>query len=126
LNSDDRIPHRVEVNRISYLFIMLARALHGNIFPANEGNFGRDIEAVLVALAVSIGHTEHRPMTSTKIAHYIGMPRTTVLRKLVELKNRGVIVREGNHFCLSQKRLQQVDGDAIFRFARIIGRFTLS
>jgi len=46
-----------------------------------------------VSSTVMIGHMEGKPMTASKIAHYLALPRTTVLRKLEILTEVGVIER---------------------------------
>jgi DNA-binding IclR family transcriptional regulator len=43
-------------------------------------------------------------MNATKIAQYIGLPRSTVIRKLNEFLRAGVIARHGNVYLLSEER----------------------
>jgi len=43
------------------------------------GDSGSDL---IVGMAIIIGHADGKPMTATDISNYIGMPRTTVLRRL--------------------------------------------
>jgi Crp-like helix-turn-helix domain len=59
---------------------------------------------LLIGCAIMVGHAEGRPMNTTKIAHYIGLPRTTVIRKLNEFLRSGVIARYGNVYLLSEER----------------------
>lgn len=43
-------------------------------------------------------------MNATKIAHHVGLPRSTVIRRLNEFLRFGVIVRHGNVYLLSEER----------------------
>lgn len=56
-------------------------------------NFASGSELVLLCMAVGIGQLEGKPMSASKIAQYIGMPRATVMRKLAELQAMGLIER---------------------------------
>jgi len=55
-------------------------------------NHASEADDVMLCAAVYIGQCEGRPMTSGKLADYIGMPRPTVARKLDELKHRGLVL----------------------------------
>ncbi|MDT9046471.1 helix-turn-helix domain-containing protein [Escherichia coli] len=59
----------------------------------SDDNFSSHADLVLLCMAVGIGQLEGRPMSASKIAQYIGMPRVTVLRKLADLRARGLIER---------------------------------
>lgn len=50
-------------------------------------------DAVLLVMAVAIGQLERNPMSASKIAQFVGMPRVTALRKLNELHVRGFVER---------------------------------
>jgi predicted ArsR family transcriptional regulator len=52
-------------------------------------------EMSLVGAAIYVGQLEGHPMTASKIADYIGMPRPTVIRKLHALAADGFVVRNG-------------------------------
>jgi DNA-binding transcriptional ArsR family regulator len=54
-------------------------------------NHASEADAVMLCAAVYIGQCEKRPMTAGKLSAYIGMPRPTVLRKLGELEQRGLV-----------------------------------
>jgi DNA-binding transcriptional ArsR family regulator len=43
--------------------------------------------------ALFIGQVEKKPMTATKLAEYIGLPRPTVVRRLGVLKAHGIAVQ---------------------------------
>ncbi|UFW91001.1 hypothetical protein BjapCC829_21660 [Bradyrhizobium barranii] len=63
-----------------------------------------NVMGMFVGFCVFIGHAEGRPMNATKIAHYLDMPRTTVLRKLKELLAAKVIVQRGNFYLIAVGR----------------------
>jgi hypothetical protein len=118
----EAIPYRLERNRIAHLVVELSRVLHASIYPELGERLAADVEAVLIAAAVAIGHTERRPMTASKIAHFLGMPRTTVLRKLAELDARGVVCRRGTRYFLTPARLTRA-GSHIRRAMKVIRDF---
>jgi IclR helix-turn-helix domain len=80
----------------------------GRLFNAEL--FGRypatQADAAWVLRAVVIGHLRGRPMTVRAIARYIGMPRTTVLRRLQFLLRLDYVRRNGRAFCLSDRYLR--------------------
>jgi DNA-binding IclR family transcriptional regulator len=63
-------------------------------------------DATWVLRAVVIGHLRGRPMTTRRIARYIGIPRTTVLRQLLFLLRLGYVCRKGRTYCVSQRYLR--------------------
>lgn len=52
-------------------------------------------DLVLICAALMMGQTERKPMTATKVAASIGMPRPSVIRKLRILHMRGIVARDG-------------------------------
>lgn len=79
---------RVIVTRLG---IDLLRGGSQNIL--GEPDFGSALETQVITMAVSLGQLEGRPMSASKIAGYVGIPRTTVLRKLQALVAAGLVVR---------------------------------
>lgn len=61
----------------------------------------------MVARAVFIGHMEGRPMSATKIAGFLRMPRTTVLARLKRFVDNGLIYRDGNVYLLTDTALDR-------------------
>ena len=96
-----KLPQRKARRRIYSLALELARVMQVETFDGLS--FGATIDAVFVACCVGLGHAEDRPMTATKISHYLNMPRTTVLRKLDELMQMGVGSRAGYHYLISEE-----------------------
>lgn len=77
------------------LIMDLMRSAHEAYFD-HVGQFAPESDYVLMCIAVAIGELENRPLSALKISQIIGMPRATVMRKLVELQNRGLVVRHGH------------------------------
>ena len=65
--------------------------------------------SIFVGACVAIGDLEHRQMSASDIANYIDMPRATVQRKLDQLVRRGIVVRNGNKFCMSPFAIANAD-----------------
>ena len=53
--------------------------------------FGEYAQEVLIGCAVIIGQSEGRPMSASDISDYLGIPRTTVTRKLRSLSRAGAV-----------------------------------
>jgi len=94
------IMHRLERLALARAYIALTRVMVDSVF----GKKPVDHSLLLIGCAIMVGHAENRPMNATKIAHYIGLPRSTVIRKLKEFLRAGVIARHGNVYLLSEKR----------------------
>lgn len=67
----------------------------------NSSAVGDTIEQSLIVSAIIIGQADGRLMTASDIAHYLGMPRPTVVRKLkrVAAARQLRTVRDGNRVC---------------------------
>jgi DNA-binding IclR family transcriptional regulator len=59
---------------------------------------------------VAIGDIDGKPFSVAKIAAYMGVPRTTVMRRLDELQSWGVIDRGGRHYYLHENALNSLMG----------------
>jgi predicted transcriptional regulator len=94
------ILHRLERLALAKAYIALTRVMVDSVF----GEKAADHSLLLIGTAIMVGHAENRPLNATKIAHYIGMPRSTVIRKLNEFLRAGVIARQGNVYLLSEVR----------------------
>jgi IclR helix-turn-helix domain len=94
------IMHRLERLALAKAYIALTRVMVDSVF----GNKPADHLLLLIGSAIMVGHAENRPMNATKIAHYVGLPRSTVIRRLNEFLRFGVIVRDGNVYLLSEER----------------------
>jgi predicted transcriptional regulator len=55
---------------------------------------------------VTIGDVQGKPFSVAKIAAYMDVPPTTVIRRLNRLQSWGLIERQGRHYHLHQKGAQ--------------------
>jgi len=94
--------HRSERLALANAYIALTRVMVDSVF----GKKPADHSLLLIGSSIMVGHAENRPMNATKISHYVGLPRSTVIRKLNELSRTGVVVRHGNVYLLSEARPQ--------------------
>ena len=92
--------HRLERLALAKSYLALTRVMADSVF----GNKSADHSLLLIGAAIMVGHAENRPLNATKIAHYVGLPRSTVIRKLNEFLRVGVIARHGNVYLLSEER----------------------
>ena len=93
------------------LLVDIMRTLRAHYMPANEP-FGTRIETKFVGLCVAIGDLEGKPFSVAKIATYMGMPRTTVTRRLERLESWGIIERQGSPLFYPTREGQWHHGDA--------------
>jgi hypothetical protein len=91
------------------LMIDIMRSLHGTYAPTTEP-FGSRLETFFIGLCAALGEIEGRPFSITKIAGYMRVPRTTVMRRLDRLESWGVIYRHGRHYYLQDKALNSFIG----------------
>ena len=89
--------------------IDIMRSLHGAYAPAAEP-FGSRLETFFIGLCVALGQFEEKPFSVAKIAAYMRVPRTTVMRRLSRLQSWGLIHRQGRHYHMDQKALNSLLG----------------
>ena len=85
------------------------RALHGAYAPTDEP-FGTRLETFFVGFCVLLGDIEGKPFSATKIAAYLHMPRTTVLRRLKRLESWDIVYRQGNLYHIRETSLNSLMG----------------
>jgi hypothetical protein len=98
----DEYPRSRERLIVAEAAIRFDRAFNSELFggyPATQA------DATWVLRAVIIGHLRGRPMTTRRIARYVWMPRTTVLRRLQLLLRLGYVRRKGRAYCVSERYL---------------------
>ena len=66
------------------LMIDMMRTVHGAYAPASEP-FGTRLETFYIASCVALGDIDGKPFSVAKIAAYMRVPRTTVIRRLDQL-----------------------------------------
>jgi hypothetical protein len=96
------------------LLLDILRILHEAYAPANEP-FGTRIETEFIGLCVAIGDIDGRPFNIAKIAAYMHMPRTTVMRRLKRLERWGLIERHGNRYHANEKIFNSVLGERTYQ-----------
>jgi biotin operon repressor len=101
------------------LVIDLLRTLHGSYAPPGEP-FGTRIETFFIAACVAIGDIEGKPFSAAKIAAYMRVPRTTVIRRLNRLQSWGLIDRRGRHYYMHEKTLNSLIGMRSYQHVRHI------
>ena len=101
MNLED-IPRRQEALIVAEAQQRIDRLIIAEHFDRRVASFS---EVSHVARAVWIGTLRETPMTAEKIAHTIGMPRATVLRKLDYLIKQGHIRQEGQLYNVADKVL---------------------
>src|ERR1700754_2976967 len=99
-------PHTVRSARqrlvLCRLMIDIMRSVHGAYAPASEP-FGGRLETFFIGLCVALGQIEDKPFSVSKIAAYMRVPRTTVIRRLDRLQRWGLLSRQGNRYYMEEK-----------------------
>src|SRR6516225_3896356 len=101
------------------LMIDIMRTVHGAYAPVNEP-FGARLETFFIGLCVAIGDMDGKPFSVAKIASYMRVPRTTVIRRLAQLQSWGLIDRQGRHYHLHEKTLNSLMGMRSYQQVRRI------
>jgi hypothetical protein len=103
---------------ITRLYVELSHELRESVFRGKDGD--ADVGTLLlVGCAVVVGHAEGRPMNASKIAGYVALPRTTVLRKLNRLMELEAVARRGRNYFVAPQRAGTLPLDKA-RIARAI------
>jgi len=102
--------------------IDIMRTVHGAYAPVTEP-FGTRLETFFIGLCVAVGDIDGKPFSVAKIAAYMRVPRTTVIRKLELLQNWGLIDRRGRHFYMHDKTLNSLFGMRSYeQVRRLLGK----
>jgi biotin operon repressor len=112
----EKARHRLVLCR---MMIDLMRTVHGAYAPASEP-FGARLETFFIGLCIAVGDLDGRPFSVAKIAAYMQMPRTTVIRRLARLQSWGLLDREGRQYYLHEKTLNSLIGMRSYRQVRRI------
>ena len=112
---------RPKLYHLTQLWLELTRQLHKVSAPDQQAHFGNRANILLVGVAVYLGTIEDRPMTATKLAAFVGMPRPTAIRRLRLLCRRGAVERVGNTYRTTTRQLDRVsrrDAEAMAKLVR--------
>jgi hypothetical protein len=91
------------------LMIDIMRNLHGAYAPVSEP-FGSRLETFFIGLCVALGEFEEKPFSVTKIAAYMRVPRTTVIRRLDRLRSWDLVHRQGRRYYVDERALNSLFG----------------
>ena len=91
------------------LMIDLVGTVHGAFAPAGEP-LGVRMESFFIGLCIAIGDIDGTPLSAGKIAAFLGMSRTTVVRRLKRLNSLGLVERQGRYYYLREKTLNPLIG----------------
>jgi biotin operon repressor len=91
------------------LMIDLMRTVHGAYAPVSEP-FGTRLETFFIGLCVALSDLEGKPFSVAKIASFMQVPRTTVIRRLDQLDSWGFIDRRGRRYYMHDKSLNSLIG----------------
>lgn len=105
---------------IAQLIIDLVKAVHHSRIGAKRISAG-ELETLLLAGVVLIGHASGKPKNISEIGRYLGVPRATVQRKLEGLAKRGIVVRRGSKYHMAAD-LKKGEDDYIDRCLALIKR----
>ena len=98
------------------------RTLHGAYAPIQEP-FGTRLETFFVGFCVALGDIEGKPFSASKIAAYLHMPRTTVMRRLKRLENWDIVYRHGRRYYVRDTTLNSLMGmRSYLQIRRMIGK----
>jgi hypothetical protein len=101
------------------LMIDLMREVHGAYAPVSEP-FGARLETFFIGLCVAIGDIDGKPFSVAKIAAYMRVPRSTVIRRLARLQGWGLIDRRGHYYHLHENTLNSLIGMRSYQQVRRI------
>ncbi|MET4341916.1 helix-turn-helix domain-containing protein [Bradyrhizobium sp. RT9a] len=90
------------------MWVELTRQLHKTLAQDLQTKFGSRLAIVLIDTAVFVSTVEGRPMTPTKLATYVGIPRPTVDRHLRALRRAGTVERAGSVYVTPLKQLDRI------------------
>jgi hypothetical protein len=102
---------------ISHFVIDLLRNIHEAYAP-RDVRFGATIETFYIGLCLLFGDVERRPFKVSKVADYMNLPRTTVIRRLEVLKKWKLIERRGTHYYVLEDALNTPISDRAYRRTR--------
>ena len=71
-------------------------------------------------VSVALGDIDGKPFSVAKIADYMSVPRTTVIRRLDQLQSWGLIDRRGRHCHVREKKLNSLIGMQSYQQVRRI------
>lgn len=111
------MPHR---NRAAQIFSLTGTLVLGVINDVMEVNPGLDVQDCLILFAVVVGYFEQKPLTHSKLADYVGLPRPTVIRRVRRLVKGRYLQYERDGTIITPK--DRLVGDRAIRLAERYAR----
>src|SRR5215469_11327883 len=99
--------------------IDIMRTVHGAYAPVTEP-FGTRLETFFIGLCVALGDIDGKAFSVAKVAAYMRVPRTTVIRRLDQLQSWGLIDRRGRHYYLHGTTLNSANGMRTYQQAQLV------
>jgi hypothetical protein len=97
----------------SQLIVSVLRTISDIRF--GTGEMHRNVDAILITLAIYIGEFEGWPTTAFKLSQFLGMPRSTMTRKADAMVKAGYLERHGRALRISQAWLDTPEGLQVAR-----------
>jgi DNA-binding MarR family transcriptional regulator len=88
---------------IQKMVLKLLRISHAAYLPGHH--FAADIDQLILLIGIFIGQVEGRPFTAAKLAIFLDIPRTTLLRRLAGMEKEGIIAREDHRYHMASSKL---------------------
>ena len=101
------------------LMVDIMRTLHGAYAPVSEP-FGTRLETFFIGLWLALGDIDGKAFSVAKVAAYMRVPRTTVIRRLDQLQQWGLIDRQGRRYFMHEKTLNSLIGMRSYQQVRRI------
>lgn len=112
------------VSRLAIDLLRDAIRAQANLFGHQDDHWGTVVDLMLIQLALIVGQHDDKPMSATKVSQYLGLPRTTIIRKLSQLVELDVVERvDGNRYRVKPSYLDSTAMHSVFNeSARLIQR----
>ena len=101
------------------LMIDIMRTVHGAYAPDTD-RFGTRLETFFIGLCVALADIEDKALTVAKIAAYMSVPRTTVIRRLNQLQKWDLVEHRRHRYYIREKTLNSFIGMRSYRQVRHI------
>lgn len=117
----DKNDFRVEMAR---LFIDWVLSTRKSFFGSNRVSVSASMEALLVFAAILQAEAARRPITAHKAALVLGLPRTTISRRVELLIKHKLVQRTGRALMIASERTKP-QSNAV-RIGRLVGQVATS
>lgn len=114
------MPQSPPLYHLARLWLELTRQLHEAGAPELQSGFGSRLPLLMISAAVYLGTIEGRPMTASKLALFVGMPRASVIRRLGALCRRGAVERVGTSYRTPSRRMTDIGRIEIRAMVRLV------